>query len=205
MIKNYIWDFDGTLYNSYPHITEAFLAALGRFGIVCDRGEAFAALSISIDYACEKYGVTSEQKELFRELNNDCDFTPLIVPFEGAAEILERVIKSGGVNYIFTHRRADSLEYYLKKYGFDGFFRECVTADNGFENKPSPAGVLYLAEKYSLNKGETVMIGDREIDVLSGINAGTKACLIAGEEKRKESSATFFANTAAELGNVFGI
>ena len=47
MIKNYIWDFDGMLFDSYPHITSAFLKALADFGIEADYDEAKAQLEIS--------------------------------------------------------------------------------------------------------------------------------------------------------------
>ena len=33
MLKNYIWDFDGMLFNSYPHITAAFVKMMKDFGI----------------------------------------------------------------------------------------------------------------------------------------------------------------------------
>ena len=31
-MQNYIWDFDGMLFDSYPHITSAFLKALAENG-----------------------------------------------------------------------------------------------------------------------------------------------------------------------------
>lgn len=35
-IKNYIWDFDGTLYDSYPAMVEGAAKALQDFGIIKD-------------------------------------------------------------------------------------------------------------------------------------------------------------------------
>ena len=33
MLKDFIWDFDGTLYDTYPVMTQALLTALHQFDI----------------------------------------------------------------------------------------------------------------------------------------------------------------------------
>ncbi len=49
-----------------------------------------------------------------------------------------------------------------------------VTADNGFSRKPAPDSIYYLLKKYKLNPDETVMIGDRPIDIEAGLAAGVQ-------------------------------
>ena len=51
-----------------------------------------------------------------------------------------------------------------------------------FASKPSPDAVNWICETYNLDKSETIMIGDREIDVLSGKNAGTYGCLFTKKD-----------------------
>ena len=65
-MKNYIWDFDGMLFDSYPHITSAFIKAMREFGTEPDYDEAKALLEITFAHCYEHYGVTDEQKEAFR-------------------------------------------------------------------------------------------------------------------------------------------
>ena len=52
-IRHLFWDFDGTLYDSYPQITHAFvqtLDALGQRGLFSET-ELLAALKVSVYYA----------------------------------------------------------------------------------------------------------------------------------------------------------
>ena len=49
--KNYIWDFDGTLFDSYPHICECLLRILEREGV----RENFDPEMV-MRYLCVSYG-----------------------------------------------------------------------------------------------------------------------------------------------------
>lgn len=191
MIKNFIWDFDGTIFDSYPHSARAFCMTLDKYKIAYDAEQVYKDLRITFNYAFEKYGLDENQIADFRMTVKDYNLTPLIVPYDGTEHILKKVIESGGQNFIYTHRDSETLGYYLDKYNLSGLFAECVTADYGFEKKPSPEGVLYIVEKHKLNKDETIMIGDRELDVLSGVGAGTIGGLICEDKTVPETAAKY--------------
>jgi phosphoglycolate phosphatase-like HAD superfamily hydrolase len=67
-----------------------------------------------------------------------------------------------------------------------------------FPSKPAPDAVNYICDTYGLDRSETVMIGDREIDVLSGKNAGCFGCLFTKKEK-PETAADFVVNNIAQV------
>ena len=100
MIKNYIWDFDGMLFDSYPHITSAFLKALADFGIEADYDEAKAQLEISYATAYAYYGAGEEIRERHRQYEHDYGLRPIAVPFEHTASTLAAIVASGGRNYL---------------------------------------------------------------------------------------------------------
>lgn len=189
MFKNYIWDFDGMLFDSYPHITTAFEKMMSDYGITIDYAETKRLLEISFADAYNHYGTTDEQKERFREYEHDFDLEPLAVPFPNTVETLKKVCENGGKNFLYTHR-GKSAFYYLKKYGVYDLFEDFVTSEDGFPSKPAPDAVLHIVNKHNLNQNETVMVGDREIDVMSGINAGTKGCLFTVEAKETQADFT---------------
>ena len=188
MLKNYIWDFDGMLFDSYPHITAAFVKMMNDFGKNVDYDRAKALLEISFGEAYDYYSTTDEQKARFGEYEHDFLMEPIALPFPNTAETLKKVREKGGRNYLYTHR-GESTFYYLKKYGLYDLFEDFVTSQNGFPAKPAPDAVSHIVAKHKLNKDETVMIGDREIDVMSGKNAGTKGCLFT--RVKKETQADF--------------
>lgn len=186
MIKNYIWDFDGMLFDSYPHIATAFKKALADDGIDIDYNEAKKLLEVTYATAYEYYNVTEEQKARFHAYENDFDLEPKAVPFKNTVETIRRIAENGGRNFLYTHR-GETAFYYLKKFGICDYFEYFVTNEMGFPLKPAPDAVEHIVTRFSLDKSETVMIGDREIDVLSGKNAGTLGCLFTLEEKETKA------------------
>ncbi|MDF2802615.1 MAG: family hydrolase [Anaerocolumna sp.] len=178
MFKHIIWDFDGTLFDTYPVINDILREHFLKSGIDEPIEDITKLTKISMKYAIKyyqnKYNISDEflaeynkrvkKEELFRAK-----------PFEGIPDICEKITSNGGFHYLFTHRGNSSFEL-LDKNGLLKYFRECITSKEAFERKPSPEGILYLIDKYEMKQEEAIMIGDREIDVMSGKNAGIYSC-----------------------------
>lgn len=197
-MQNYIWDFDGMLFDSYPHITSAFLKALSEFGKDADYDEAKALLEITFADAFEHYDVTEEEKEVFRKHEHNYLLKPIAVPFENTYRTLEKLFNDGKKHYLYTHRGHETSQFYLEKYGMAKFFTAFVDSSMKFPSKPAPDAVNYICDTYNLDRSETVMIGDREIDVLSGKNAGTYGCLFTQKED-VQSAADFIIKDISEV------
>ena len=189
-MQNYIWDFDGMLFDSCPHITSAFLKALSESGKEADYDEAKALLEITYATAYERYNVTEEEKAAFRSHEHNYALRPIALPFENTVRTIEELFSRGKKHFLYTHRGKESSQYYLEKHGLASFFTAFVDSSNGFPSKPAPDAINWICETYNLDKSETVMIGDREIDVLSGKNAGVYGCLFTKKEN-VETAADF--------------
>ena len=176
MITEFIWDFDGMLFDTYPHTTAALCEHLRRKGRPADPEEAFKVLKVSIRDAFRAFGVTAEEEADFYAIEHDFTFEPHGVPYEGVPEMLKFIVENGGRNYLFTHRDHVAV-IYLEKYGLKELFTDFVTREEGFAFKPAPDAINYLIEKHALDKDSCIMLGDREIDCLSGLNAGISALL----------------------------
>ncbi len=200
-MQNYIWDFDGMLFDSYPHITSAFLKALGEFGKEADYDEAKALLEITFAHAFEHYDVSEEEKAVFRKYEHNYNLRPIAVPFENTYKVLETLFNDGKKHFLYTHRGFETSQHYLEEYGMKKFFTAFVDSSMNFPSKPSPDAVNYICDTYGLDRSETVMIGDREIDVLSGKNAGTYGCLYTKKEN-PESAADFVVKDIIEILNI---
>ena len=200
-MQNYIWDFDGMLFDSYPHITSAFLKTLVQFGKEADYDEAKSLLEITFATAFERYGVTDEERSVFREHEHNYELKPIAVPFENTYKVLEKLFNDGKKHFLYTHRGFESSQYYLKKYDMAKFFTAFVDSSMNFASKPAPDAVNYICSTYNLDKNETVMIGDREIDVLSGKNAGVYGCLFTKKEN-VQSAADFIIRDISEVSDI---
>jgi phosphoglycolate phosphatase-like HAD superfamily hydrolase len=187
-IKNFIWDFDGTLFDTYPYTIDCFIKALGALGHTAEWLEVYSLMMESIPCAFREYGerykLGPELREAYMKIYKS-DPVSQGEPFPRSADILKRVIENGGGNYMFTHRVEDVYDF-LKYWNFSGYFREVVTLADGFPPKPAPDAINYLIDKYAFDKSETLMIGDREIDVQSGSNAGVLTCHVTNGLPYKE-------------------
>ena len=175
-IKLFIWDFDGTLLDTYPNITRYLQTALRDFGKEVDQTEILEQMMVTIPYAIRHYAELYDLPELRERYYHyyAAEKTDPVRAFPYIKEVLKRVQELGAANYIFTNR-GSSIHAMLERAGIAGEFREIVTADDpGFVVKPAPDTILYLMEKYGGTPENTVMIGDRRCDLESGYNAGCK-------------------------------
>lgn len=58
--------------------------------------------------------------------------------------------------------------------------------------KPSPGMILDLAEQHGIDLASSYMAGDRDPDILAGVNAGTKTVHIGNVKKQKEKADMHF-------------
>ena len=141
--QDYIWDLGGTLLDNYETSTAAFVQTLKEFGLQAGHDEVYKA---------------NEAEELTHP-----------VLFDGAADLLRRIVAKGGRNFLVSHRDNQVLEI-LEKTAIASAFTEVVTSANGFPRKPSPDSMLYLKDKYQISSG--LVIGDRPLDIEAGQAAG---------------------------------
>ena len=180
--KNYIWDFDGTLFDSYPHICECLLKIMEREGIRdhFDAEMVMRHLCVSYGAARDYTGISAEAYRDFVNLQyvtGDAEVEPKVVPYPDCEKVLREIAAAGGRHYIYTHRNLTVAEH-IENFGMADLFLDRVTSEDKFPSKPAPNAIQALMERNGLKPEETIMIGDREIDGKSGKNAGIDGALV---------------------------
>lgn len=179
MIKNLVFDFDGTISDSYPIFVRIVRRVAKDFNVevTFSEEELLDKLMVNVKHCMDSMNFQCELRErrdafwrYQRQYYKDFQAFPEI------KSILEKAISLGKKNYIYTHS-GDIVLKILKNMGLDGYFSGVVTADHGFPQKPAPDALFYLCKTYGLDPADCVMIGDRDIDTMSGNNAGMKGCL----------------------------
>lgn len=198
--KYYIYDFDGTISDSYPTFTNAFLQMLSDLGIQDTYESVYSKLKISFANACNSYDLPKMEKtvsQLYREYR--LPLMPIYAkPFEDAEKLLSYVVENGGKNYIYTHSGQIAWDL-LELWGLKKYFEGGVTSDMKFPFKPAPDALNYLCEKEGLDKELSVMVGDRDIDILAGKNAGIDGILFDPEGYFPNFECTYRVNTLEEI------
>jgi phosphoglycolate phosphatase-like HAD superfamily hydrolase len=184
MIRNLIWDFDGTLFDTYPAIVSSLRAAVGDLVVPPSFEEVRDLAMVSIDGCLETMSTTYDLplEELGAEFERNyrdvtADDQP---PFDGVREVCELICANGGLNVIVTHRRRSGMDRLLAAHGLADLIADTVSCyDDGYPRKPDPAAFLMLVERHHLRLDQTLAVGDRELDVLAAHAAGLPAALFA--------------------------
>ncbi|WP_265457714.1 HAD-IA family hydrolase [Enterococcus sp. HY326] len=200
MLKHFIWDFDGTLYNSYPVITQAALGTFREFNQpYTDQNDFYRQIKIgSLGELIQKAGIDKGAFDNIFVAKEGQELAK-ILPFAETKSTVMALAKRGGQQFILTHRQVASAEKLLQRDGLLGYFSEIVGADSGFPRKPQPHSLTYLLNKFQLNPTETLMVGDRRLDVIAGKNAGCQTCLFDQDGFLGEIPADYLVKDLAEI------
>lgn len=176
VIKNILWDFDGTLFDTYPAIARAMQRSVSICGYEVPYQDVLRLCKISLSHCmrilAERSGCSfAEIEDQFDALypQTPAEDEP---PFPGVRAVLEFIVGGGGKNIIITHRGSSSLQKLLHAYQMDALFHAAITADDGFPRKPDPSAFLAVLRSYQLSPAETLGIGDRALDIEAARAAG---------------------------------
>ena len=114
----------------------------------------------------------------------------LTAPYAGMPELLKK-LKAAGVRLAVCSNKADEFSQVIVAHYFPGIF------------EPDPGVARGILEKLNARPEETLMVGDSDVDIRTGHNAGLKACGVTWGFRSRENlvnaGADFLADTPAEL------
>ena len=186
MIKNILWDVDGTLFDTYPSITYAISKSLNEMGLSVALNVIDGLARQSLEHCMEtlsrrfKLGpdlLGARFAESYRTV--DPANQP---PFPGVREVCELIHVRGGLNVIITHRSVQSTQRLLDTHGMASDFDDIFSIEQGYSRKPDPEIVLVALEKHTIHSAETLFVGDRDLDIQAGNAARVRTCLFGQAE-----------------------
>jgi HAD superfamily hydrolase (TIGR01549 family) len=160
---NILWDFDGTLFDTYPALVEGFVKLSERD---LDKAEVLKWLKIDSLTAFKHYGIDESKRPAYKDIDKRYS-KEFSTPFEH----LETVLSAADHNIIVTHRDRESTLFLLEKYSLEKYFTEIVSVEEqGFNRKPHTASYEYVLKKFNID----LVVGDRELDLLPARKLGIK-------------------------------
>jgi phosphoglycolate phosphatase-like HAD superfamily hydrolase len=180
MIRNIIWDVDGTLFDTYPAIAKAFQLALHDLGkeASVDWIEACAKISLNHCVATLAAHCHLNEETIGKGFAKQYDKVrpEEQPPFPGVTSLCEYICSIGGKNVIVTHRGRDTTTELLVANNMTHYFAGCIAHEDGYPKKPHPAAFEAIIKLHNLPCEETMTVGDRDIDILAGQAAGLFTC-----------------------------
>ncbi len=178
-----VFDWDGTLVDSFATITAAFVQAFSATGrrppppaavrrvVGLSLAEAAAALVPGHDVeAVER--LVAEYRRAYAELMAKQDAPETLVAH--VDDVLTRLCEEGWLLGIATGKSRRGLAASLARHGLTSRFATLQDADRG-PGKPHPAMLLRAIEEVGVEPQSTVMVGDTVYDMAMARAAGAAA------------------------------
>ncbi|EKN71621.1 haloacid dehalogenase superfamily protein [Neobacillus bataviensis LMG 21833] len=152
---NVLWDFDGTIFDTYPSLVEGFVKVSQKD---LDRIEVLKWLKLDSKTAFKHYGISEDQRGEFEKFHNHYS-KQSSRPFDYIGDALASVDQ----NIIVTHRDKESTKYLLDQFHLAKYFKEIVSVEeDGFTRKPHVSSYEYVLKTHSID----LVVGDRELDLI---------------------------------------
>ena len=183
MIKSCIFDLDGTLtatLDSLHYSVNKTLEEMGLSGITREECRQYVGdgARCLMERALLRTGEGNvarieEGMEIYgRIFDKNCTY--LVEPYEGILSMIEalkaRDVKLG----VLSNKPHKQTVKVVEEIFGAGVFDYAQGQMDTVPKKPDPTGVFRLLEKLDVEKDECLYIGDSEVDVRTGHNAGVK-------------------------------
>lgn len=184
MKRFYIFDFDGTLVNTFPDSVIAYNEALKQHNLPEYPYESLD----DIDYTDFINNMTEDMQilKLYSKIYEESEKKHTL-PYEGISTVLEELLRRGNKLAICSNRSQEQLENYTKKL-FSGIKFEYVvgyTPDAGF--KPNPEVMNRILDNIDYNKEEIVYVGDKKTDILTAKNVDIDVIIVTWGQGEPEA------------------
>lgn len=194
MIKGLIFDLDGTLINSSKDITYSLNLALTKYGYekVSEEqakhymGRGFRNLIKDV-LPLDSNDKTIDEITNYYSLMYGNHYKDNTKPYEGISDLLTK-LQDINIKLAANSNKKNEYSCKLMKNLFPNInFVATFGQRENIPIKPDPTSALEIINMMNLNIDEVVYVGDSEVDIKTGINAGLKtiACLWGFRNKKQ--------------------
>ena len=188
-IKLYIFDFDGTIANTVPHVVNCILKVIEHFNLKplsYNDVEKFNGAVLA--NVLKMLGATDEQlpeiKKYYASIFLD-DVSDINL-YDNVLDTLKALKEKGCILTIASNRGRNTMIPLLESLGISSYFDKIICESDVENKKPSPDMVNMLLEEFNVDREDALVLGDTRFDIIMSNNANCRGCYVCHEEKAKE-------------------
>ncbi len=209
-IELIVFDLDGTLVSSHDTIYKATLEALRRVDVdhSIDESGFYKQIGLHFEDIFRNFGFGVPDFEHFISIYKSIyfDYINSSTLYEGVEQLIDTVKAKGIKIALLTTKAQDQADLILKHFCLHDKFDYVMGRRPGLAHKPSPEPLLKICSDLNIDVCGAMIIGDSELDVECGKNAGTKSCAVTYGYRTKEdlmkSQPDFLVDNILEVGYI---
>ena len=208
-MKNYLFDLDGTIIDPKVGITSSVQYGLKKMGYEdvpsSDELEWFIGPPLHESF---KIHMNSDDEQAFKAVECYRENYRVKGIFEctlysGIEKLLQELISNNKKIYLATSKPHVYAKQILEHFKIDQYFDGIYGSEFDGTRTNKAELIQYVIEKENLQRSETIMIGDREHDIIGAVKNKITSCGVTygygSHEELKKAGADFTINTPAEL------
>ena len=209
-IDHICFDLDGTLVKSDRTIYKSTLKALEHLNINGSIDEKKFNEMIGMHFVdifeVMKIDVPDFEEFIGIYKSHYFDFINESVLYPNIEETLSFIREEKDIKIsLLTTKGQDQAEKIINYFYLDKFFDLIMGSREGIAHKPSAEPLLMICDELNVKSANTIMVGDTEIDIQCGKNAGAITCAVSygfrSEETLINHKPDFIYNSVLELKN----
>ncbi len=186
-----VFDLDGTLIRSHETIYKATQHSLKEIGIMTEMPEQkfYNMIGLHFEDIFEEFGFSVPDFEQFINVYKSVyfDFINRSFVYPGVEDILKKLRENKLKIGLLTTKGQDQAEKILKHFSLFDKFDYVMGRRPGIAHKPSPEPLLKICSDINIDVRNILMVGDSEMDIQCGQNAGAMTCGVSyGYRSREE-------------------
>ena len=193
MYETIVFDLDGTLLDTLDDLTDSVNASLEKFNLPKrTKNEVRACVGNGIAKLVQR-AAGEENKALWQDVLTEfkkhyaVHCADKTAPYEGILPLL-RALKARGIKTAVLSNKADFAVKSLAGTYFEGLLQAAVgeNEEAGIRKKPAPDSLFAVMQAFGVTKEETLFVGDSEVDIQTGKNAGVDCVSVSWGFKDEE-------------------